>query len=428
MKVSARVLLAVLAMSAYSLAHAAAVIFEGSGASAAGIQAAVDMFRTALGPLNPNVVGSFATGRREINWDGVPDALSAPNLLPANFFNVNSPRGVIFNTPGTGFEVSANAASGTPVEFGNINAAYPALFQSFTAQRLFTALGSNIVDVSFLVPGTAAPAFSNAFGAVFTDVDLANSTSLQFFNLANQSLGTFFVPVGTVANGSLSFLGVQFNAGETIGRVRITSGNTALGPNETGGIDLVVMDDFIYAEPRAAGVPAAQLTGAASRKVHGVAGTFDLPLSAVATNPSTEPRTGPTQTIVMTFDKPIASANNPTVTEGTAAFSTMSISGNDVILNFTGVTDIQYLTITLGSVASTDGGSGGSGSVRLGFLQGDVNQSRVVTLTDLGLINQQLAQQVTQLNFLRDVNSSGTLTLTDKAIGNAALTHSLPPP
>jgi hypothetical protein len=55
-----------------------------------------------------------------------------------------------------------------------------------------------------------------------------------------------------VANGSLSFLGVQFNAGETIGRVRITSGNTALGPNETGGVDLVVMDDFLYAEPRAA--------------------------------------------------------------------------------------------------------------------------------------------------------------------------------
>ena len=29
-----------------------------------------------------------------------------------------------------------------------------------------------------------------------------------------------------------------------------------------------------------------------SRKVHGLAGTFDLPLSAVAGNPSTEPRAG----------------------------------------------------------------------------------------------------------------------------------------
>jgi hypothetical protein len=98
-------------------------------------QATVDNFRTALGALNPNVVGSLGTGRREINWDGVPDALSAPNNLPANFFNVNSPRGVVFSTPGTGFQVSANAATATPVEFGNINASYPGLFKTFSPQR-----------------------------------------------------------------------------------------------------------------------------------------------------------------------------------------------------------------------------------------------------------------------------------------------------
>ncbi|TMG84554.1 MAG: hypothetical protein E6H74_06440 [Betaproteobacteria bacterium] len=251
MKRWVRLLFGALVVSAYPLAHAT-VIFSASGTSPAGIQSTVDAFRTSLGTLNPNVAGSFGTGRREINWDGVPDALSAPNNLPANFFNVNSPRGVIFSTPGTGFQVSANAASGTAVEFGNINPTYPDLFQTFSPQRLFTALGSDIVDVNFFVPGSATPGFTSAFGAVFTDVDLANVTSLQFFNLGNQSLGTFFAPVGPVANGSLSFLGVQFTAGESIGRVRITSGNTALGPNETGGIDLVVMDDFIYAEPRAA--------------------------------------------------------------------------------------------------------------------------------------------------------------------------------
>jgi hypothetical protein len=254
MKGLVRLLLAVLAMSAYPLALAAPIVFSASGANSGDIQATVDAFRTSLGTLNPNVIGSFGTGRREINWDGVPDALSAPNNLPANFFNVNSPRGVIFGTPGTGFEVSANAAPG-PIEFGNINPTYPDLFQTFSPQRLFTALGSDIVDVNFFVPGSATPAFTTAFGAVFTDADLANGTSLQFFDLGNHLLGTFFVQAGPVASGSLSFLGVQFNAGETIGRVRITSGNTALGPNETGGVDLVVMDDFIYAEPRAAAIP-----------------------------------------------------------------------------------------------------------------------------------------------------------------------------
>jgi hypothetical protein len=33
--------------------------------------------------------------------------------------------------------------------------------------------------------------------------------------------------------------------------VRIVTGTTALGPSESPGVDLVVMDDFLYAEPRA---------------------------------------------------------------------------------------------------------------------------------------------------------------------------------
>ena len=107
--------------------------------------------------------------------------------------------------------------------------------------------------MSFFVPGSAALASVSAFGAVFTDVDLANTTSLQFFDLSNQLLGaSFFVPsAGAGANATLSFLGVKFDAGERIGRVRITSGNAALGGNESGATDLVVMDDFIYAEPLA---------------------------------------------------------------------------------------------------------------------------------------------------------------------------------
>src|SRR4051794_10178578 len=74
----------------------AAVTFSASGANPAGVQTTVDAFRTALGTLNANVAGSFGSGRREINGAGVPDALPPPTLLPANFFNVNSPRGTVF--------------------------------------------------------------------------------------------------------------------------------------------------------------------------------------------------------------------------------------------------------------------------------------------------------------------------------------------
>jgi len=62
------------------------------------------------------------------------------------------------------------------------------------------------------------------------------------------------------------------------------------------------------------------------------------------------------------------------------------------------------------------------------LLVGDVNQNRVVSLADLGLVNAQLAQSVTATNYLKDVNASGTLTLADKGITNANLTKVLPPP
>src|SRR5688572_19595941 len=75
-------------------ARASAVITEASGALAADIQAAVTNFRNsiALGGGNNGVGGLFTNGFRNINWDGVGDGFSDPNLLPGNFFNANSPR------------------------------------------------------------------------------------------------------------------------------------------------------------------------------------------------------------------------------------------------------------------------------------------------------------------------------------------------
>ncbi len=65
-----------------------------------------------------------------------------------------------------------------------------------------------------------------------------------------QSLGTFSALVG--GNGSLSFLGVIFNAGERANRVRVVAGGSAI---DSCQVDCVAMDDFIYAEPQ--GDPAA---------------------------------------------------------------------------------------------------------------------------------------------------------------------------
>jgi len=250
--------LAAISLGLPSLAAAEAVIRSAGGdATPASIASARDQFRVDLGGgtvAGPN--GSFGDARREINWDGVPDGFSAPNNLPPNFFNSNSPRGAEFSTPGSGVQVSANSGA-APVEFANIDPSYLSTFGVFSSQRLFTGLGSNVVDVSFFLPGTSTPALVSGFGSVFTDVDLTSSTKIEFFDASNASLGTYAVPTGTVGSESLSFLGVSFTEGPIISHVQITSGNTALGAGIIDGapsgpdnvVDLVVMDDFLYAAP-----------------------------------------------------------------------------------------------------------------------------------------------------------------------------------
>jgi hypothetical protein len=218
---------------------------QAAGTSAAVIQSAVDAYRADLGALNPNVAGSFGSGRREINWDGVPDAFAAPNLMPADFFNVNSPRGAVFATAGSGFQVSANAGV-APIEFDNINPTYSSLFTIFSPQRLFTALDSKVLTVQFFVPGSMTPATSSGFGAVFTDVDRPG-TKIVYFDAMGRRLAKFEVPISP-GSETLSFLGVRFLE-DRVAMVRIKSGNNRLGPDEGRGRDLVVMDDFIYGEP-----------------------------------------------------------------------------------------------------------------------------------------------------------------------------------
>lgn len=228
------------------------VTFEAEGANPAAITPTRDAFRAAVGGGTvAGADGSFGGLRREINWDGVPETRADPSPLPADFFNVNSPRGVVFSTPGTGFLVSANAGSSTPPLFG-----FPSDFQAFSAQKLFTAVNSNTTDVIFLVPGTTTPATTTAFGVIFVDVEVAGLTKVQFFDQNNSLIYTRDALVA--GNQGLSFDGAVADAGERISRVRITSGlNTIVSNGLIGNPndDVVVMDDFLYAEPRTTAVP-----------------------------------------------------------------------------------------------------------------------------------------------------------------------------
>lgn len=235
--------------SGVNSAHAV-TLFSAAGSSPAVIQSSVDNFRNALGVLNPFVPEEFADGRRQINWDAAPAAVSSPNSFPSDFFNFSSApraRGIEFTTPGTGFALSGDLDDGTPVRFANINPTYADEFQAFSEERLFTPQGSNLTEVTFFSSADqTTPALSDGFGAVFVDVDLAGASKIEYFDINGNSL---LALEPAVADKGLSFIGAKFDS-NVLASVLITTGNRAIGPIDgESGFDIVVLDDFIYGEP-----------------------------------------------------------------------------------------------------------------------------------------------------------------------------------
>jgi hypothetical protein len=219
-------------------------VFTASG----DVTAKVTEFRDLLGASNGGTAGEQAAGRREINWDGAgANPFNNRNDFPAAFFNTNVKSGAIFTTAGTGFRNDSTS-------FVDIDPSYAEQFKFFSANKIFAPIGSNILDQTFQVAGQPTPAVVQSFGIVFSDVDIADKTTIQLIAQDGSSLGTYAAPVRSDASGA-SFVGVVYQT--LIARVRITLGTGALGAgvkdvSSGGTVDLVVFDNVIYGEPKKA--------------------------------------------------------------------------------------------------------------------------------------------------------------------------------
>jgi hypothetical protein len=211
------------------------------------VSAKVAEFRALLGdPANGGTAGEQVTGRREIGWDGAgANPFNNRNDFPADFFNNQTKAGAVFATDGTGFRNDSTL-------FAGVDPSYADQFNFFSANRIFSPIGSPRMDVLFRVAGEATAAAVTGFGVVFVDVDKSGVASIEPYDASGRSLGVFAAPVRSDANG-LSFVGVKFDTA-IIARVRIRSGESAIAvgvkdASAGGAADLVVMDNFLYGEP-----------------------------------------------------------------------------------------------------------------------------------------------------------------------------------
>ena len=117
--------------------------------------------------------------------------------------------------------------------------------------------------------------------------------------------------------------------------------------------------------------PALQLTSAVSRKTHGAAGAFDIPLPLSGTL-GVECRSGAGgHTLVFTFVNNII-AGDASITSGSGSVSgTPSYNGRTMTVNLTNVTDAQKITVMLSNVTDSFSQVLPDTSVSMNVLLGD---------------------------------------------------------
>ena len=268
--------------------------FQGVGGTitSGAVKNELSAFEAAIGGANNAANPPQSSGFRTINWDAVKldgtdfggnTVVIDPNKTVGIPLNRFQDRGVFFEEV---YAVSTDAQTGG--SFADVNPGVNGLFPSFSPHNTFAMFNENTIDFKFVTPSNVNSALvdaaSRGFGAIFRNVTLPNTTSIEFFN-GDTSLGKFFAPTSATA-ADAEFLGVLF-AQPIVTRVTITLGTDAIfdfdgttfsaagTDNPAGGHNLVVTDDFAYAEPTAIpNVKPVAFDATAGKAFSGVVGTF----------------------------------------------------------------------------------------------------------------------------------------------------------
>lgn len=173
---------------------------------------------------------------------------------------------------------------------------------------------------------------------------------------------------------------------------------------------------------------ALNLTGIELRKTHGAAGTFLSPVDGsqgIAGAITVEGRdAGMAHQLVFHFDAGLMLAGTLSVTDETGAAVGMSnavIENTDVVVFLVAIPDNKRVTVRLTNV----NGQGLNVAASIGFLLGDVNNSRSVSGADVVAIKARSGQVVGSGSVVYDLNASGVITAADITAAKARNPRSL---
>jgi FtsP/CotA-like multicopper oxidase with cupredoxin domain len=172
-------------------------------------------------------------------------------------------------------------------------------------------------------------------------------------------------------------------------------------------------------------------TRVVSRKTHAAAGTYDIDLP-VTGNPGIECRSGGANgnyTLVFTFAEALTSVDGASVTTGAGSVVSSQIDSSDAhnyIVNLTGVSNVQRITVSLTNVHGPAGSFSSVVSAPMQVLIGDTTYNGVVNSSDVVQAKSRVGQSLNATNFRSDVNASGTVTSSDVALVKGQVGTELP--
>ena len=174
--------------------------------------------------------------------------------------------------------------------------------------------------------------------------------------------------------------------------------------NAGGGIDLNLT---------AVQHPVVQLMAAASRKLHGSAGPFDINLPLSGTRGVECRNSGGNHQLVFTFNSNVVSGSASVPPSEGSVLGNPTFSGNTMMVNLTGVADQQSITVNLTNVADSTGNTLSAASVTMGVLAGDTNGDGRINVGDSNQTKSRSGQTIDASNFTSDVNLDGRINVGD---------------